>query len=430
MKLCKSVRCVLACLLTAALLFFCCVCAFAETTGSDCSGYCGRNVYNEETGDYEPGENICWVFDAASGTLTISGRGDMAGFAHDGNVEYGQLDCREIPWSGLRAQIRSVVIEKGVETIGKSAFEYCTALSDVALPNTLSEINDYAFYHCESLEKISLSRAMYTTGWSSFEGSGLRTVTVPEGIRTIGERTFACCTQLTSVSLPSTLEYIEMGAFMDCSALTSLKIPDGVDTVYGSSFAYCTSLETVELPAGLKEIDSFLFLNCTSLRSITVPEQVTQIRWAAFEGCTNLQSLILPDSVRSIEDRAFRNCTALKAVHIPSGAATIGDSALEKCSALEYICSDSADCTAAAFAAEHRIEFRVCAGHGRHTPGDSDGDGFVDLRDVTNLTRYLAGGWGVEADVRNADVDGNGKLTLKDLTILRRYIAGWDVTLK
>ena len=62
-------------------------------------------------------------------------------------------------------------------------------------------------------------------------------------------------------------------------------------------------------------------------------------------------------------------------------------------------------------------------------PGDNDGDGVLDLKDVAVLIRYLAGGWDVTADLSNADVDGDGKVTLKDVTLLRRYLAGWDVTL-
>jgi hypothetical protein len=61
-----------------------------------------------------------------------------------------------------------------------------------------------------------------------------------------------------------------------------------------------------------------------------------------------------------------------------------------------------------------------------HVPGDSDGDGVVDLKDAIELSRYLAGGWDVDVDTRNCDVDGDGKLSLRDIVLIRRYLAGWE----
>lgn len=123
-----------------------------------------------------------------------------------------------------------------------------------------------------------------------------------------------------------------------------------------------------------------------------------------------------------------RTGAVLQRVHIPSSVTDPG-ALLYGCRQLQTVCSDAADCAAQTYASGKGLTFLVCAGHG--LPGDADGSGTVELRDVIQLVRYLAGGWDAQIDRTAADVNDDGVVDLKDAVLLRRYFAGgWGVVLQ
>ena len=126
-----------------------------------------------------------------------------------------------------------------------------------------------------------------------------------------------------------------------------------------------------------------------------------------------------------LETGTFYNCTNLESLHIPSTVTNIDESCVSGCGKLALICSDATGCAAESFANVKGLTFTVCAGHA--LTGDANGDGEVDLRDVTAMRRDLAGGWDVTVDPRAADVNGDGLFSLPDVTILCRRLAGWGV---
>ena len=99
------------------------------------------------------------------------------------------------------------------------------------------------------------------------------------------------------------------------------------------------------------------------------------------------------------------------------------------CRCLVTICSDSTNCAAQSYAEDKGLAFLVCGGHG--LPGDADGSGTVDLQDVAQIVRYLAGGWDAQIDRLTADVNDDGTVDLKDAVLLTRYlVGGWNVVLQ
>lgn len=140
-------------------------------------------------------------------------------------------------------------------------------------------------------------------GFASFYGAHIKTVVIREGIRRIGSDAFAE-SGLVSVSLPSTLEVIEDGAF----ALTPLKtavIPEGVTSIGDALFFECTELTEVTLPKSIEALPSDCFFECMSLKRIEIPEGVRKIGEQCFYFCISLEECLLPESLNVIEREAF-----------------------------------------------------------------------------------------------------------------------------
>jgi hypothetical protein len=147
---------------------------------------------------------------------------------------------------------------------------------------------------------------------------------------------FKYCRNLSTVTLPGSLESISYSSFENCSSLESVNIPTGVTTIAESAFAGCASLKDITIPSGVQKIPIMAFAKCVSLTSVEIPEGVTSIDVAAFEGCTGLTSVQLPSTLTSIENRAFARCTSLSEVTIPSSVTTVG-CAFSGCTQLESI---------------------------------------------------------------------------------------------
>ena len=142
----------------------------------------------------------------------------------------------------------------------------------------------------------------------------LKSITIPDGVTSIGVNAFSCCSSLTSITIPDSVTSIGDGAFNDCDSLTSVTIPDSVTS-----------------------IGSWAFRDCDSLTSITIPDSVTSIGEDAFKDCGSLTSITIPDGVTSIGEYAFARCGSLKRVTIPDGVTSIGSSAFEGCTSLTSI---------------------------------------------------------------------------------------------
>ena len=149
----------------------------------------------------------------------------------------------------------------------------------------------------------------------------IKKVVVEKGITYVGTRAFYDCSEMTSVSLPTTLETMGADVFMYCTGLTSVTIPDGVTFISGDFFLGCTSLKSVTLPDSLWETGGCTFMYCTSLTSVRLPATLLSISWQMFKDCKSLTSLTIPRSVVNVMQDAFSGCTALKNVTYTGTAA-------------------------------------------------------------------------------------------------------------
>ena len=167
--------------------------------------------------------------------------------------------------------------------------------------------------------------------------SAIKTVSIENGVTSIGKYAFSYCSSLTSVTIPDSVTSIGEYAFAYCTKLTSVTIPDSVTSIGRSAFDYCTSLTSVTIPDSMTSIGRSAFYNCDSLTSITIPDSVTSIGYSAFYGCDSLTSVTIPDSVTSIGEWAFRYCTKLTSVTIGDSVMSIGNDAFRDCTSLTAV---------------------------------------------------------------------------------------------
>ena len=195
-----------------------------------------------------------------------------------------------------------IVFDAPITCIGGWAFDDCTSLTSVKIPDSVTMIAQVAFRNCISLTSI----------------------TIPDSVTKIDTAVFENCTSLTSVTIPDSVTSIGGSAFQGCTSLTSITIPNSVTMIESETFRGCVGLEGVIIPDSVGYIGERAFSGCNSLASITLPNRLTSIHFGAFSGCTSLTSITIPDSVTFIDNCAFSGCTSLTSVKIPNSVAKMG----------------------------------------------------------------------------------------------------------
>ena len=167
-------------------------------------------------------------------------------------------------------------------------------------------------------------------GWSKFIGCrSLTSLVIPDSVTNIGDYAFWNCRSLTNIVIPNSVTSIGDNAFEYCFSLSNLIIPDGVTSIGDGAFVGCTSLSSVVIPDSVSCIGNNAFWGCESLTDIVIPNSVTSIWESAFYGCSSLTEVVIPDSVTSIGDKAFHTCSSLTNIDIPDSVTSIGDGAFD-----------------------------------------------------------------------------------------------------
>lgn len=246
----------------------------------------GNVTYAKITPDYtqrpqkptiKVGDNVTASVDGD--TVTITGKGETydKSWWFEDNVNQNN--------------IKYIIVEDGVTSLGSSIFYGFSQVKDVKLPTSLKSIGYGAFEKCDSLKEL----------------------TIPEGVTNIGNGIINSCTSIKKISLPSTLNTIPR--LIDMESTGDMQ------------------LDEIVLNDGIKTLGNYAFWNFRNLKNIIIPESVTNIGESAFHGCTALSNLTLPDSITEIAGEAFSNCVSLGKVTLPKNLTLLGNGVFENCNA-------------------------------------------------------------------------------------------------
>ena len=236
---------------------------------------------------------------------------------------------------GCESGITEVKWLQDTAGIAGGAFENCTGLTNIVIPEGVKCIGVYGFSGCSNLTSIQIPNSVTEIGSSAFEGcSSLTNIQIPDSVTEIGYSAFEGCSSLTSIKLPDGVITIDWSTFSGCCNLTSIQIPNGVTEIGNYAFAGCSRLNNIQIPDGVTRIGSFAFEGCSSLTSIRIPDRVTTIGGGVFKDCFNLISVDIPKGMTFIRDGAFENCYQLSDLVIPENVIQIGVNAFCGCAKL------------------------------------------------------------------------------------------------
>ena len=251
-------------------------------------------------------------------------------FVDEWGVKYSKDGRKLLDAPGVLSGAYSV--KEGTRIICDSAFSFCSSLSEIVIPSSVTSIGDSAFDTCSSLSEIVIPSCVTSIGDSAFSWcSSLSEIVIPSSVTSIGDNAFSWCSSLSEIVIPSSVTSIGDWAFSRCNSLSEIVIPSSVTSIGDSAFSFCDSLSEIVIPSSVTSIGKYAFSCCDSLSEIVIPSSVTSIGDHAFSDCRSLFEIVIPSSVTSIGNSAFYCCDSLSEIVIPSSVASIGDSAFYKC---------------------------------------------------------------------------------------------------
>ena len=201
--------------------------------------------------------------------------------------------------------LKKVILKNGILSVGEDVFNGCSSLESVIFENVaLEKISNSMFSGCSALSSIALPDSVTEIERYAFFETGLRNIQLPEKLTLIGEYAFCNCKNLEQVQLPSQLKELGDGAFSSCENLAQIQLPSQLNKLGIDAFRNCTSLDKIDIPAGLKQIEPDTFCN-TGLTSVTLHEGLTKIKDGAFHDCLKLKKIRIPKSVTNIGELAL-----------------------------------------------------------------------------------------------------------------------------
>ncbi len=338
------------------------------------------------------GDNLTWSFDEETGTLTISGTGDM----YDNTL-----------WAGFHSQIKHVIIQSGVTSIGIRAFDNCQSMKSIDIPESVTSIGEFAFYNCTRLSSIDIPSGVKSISDFAFEGCrSLTSINIPYGVKNIGISSFGRCSSLTSITIPISITSIGDYAFEYDMCLSDVfcyaeEVPQTKSSAFNSSNIAASTLHVpvesvsayeaaepwnqfgnieaiVESEEGIvvtvdadgnadgghqfTKIDDSNFIidgikykvengnlevsgydDATFAGVASIISRlkyngqildVVSIGGEAFRDCSSLTSITIPEGVTSIGNNAFYYCVSLPSITIPNSVTSIGNGAFCDCTSL------------------------------------------------------------------------------------------------
>ena len=291
--------------------------------------------------------DVTWKFDAATGTLTITGSGSTG----DKNgttpwLEYYQADVKKIVvgegitqitksfFAGMN-NVSEVSLPSTLTTIGEDAFQNIKQLERITLPDGLKTVDRFAFMYCSKLKEVNFPKNATFRAWA-FDFCGFTEVDIPDSFEgEIGSYCFDNCGSLESVHIGKSVKKIGRGAFAGCPKLSKLAVSDGNPNYCArDNVLFSANMKSLEfypegltaasytVPEGVVTIGEYSFDQNKTITKITLPQGVVRLNEGAFRSCTNLTQINFPDSISVIETDALKNIGWINAQ--PDGVIYIG----------------------------------------------------------------------------------------------------------
>lgn len=282
--------------------------------------------------------------------FVLLGLSEMQAYQFEKNgIYYDIVNGKAVVVSGNANYSGDVVIPETVEyggqhyvvdSIGEWAFNACSGVMSVKLPEKLRVIGRLAFVDCYGLTSISFPASLKVIGDGAFQNcDGLTSLSFPEGMTQIGDGAFQRCGRLETLFFPSTMKSIDWGVFCESH-----------ENEYGGGECTCDSIRRIEIKGIATWFNSNrfternhhvaapyadLYVNGDLLTDIVLPDTMARIRPALFYGCKKLHSVVFPNNLKVIDDCAFENCTGIENLELPQGLDSIKSSAFSGCKRLK-----------------------------------------------------------------------------------------------
>ena len=313
--------------------------------------------------DFEVGGIYYDILSEEKKTVEVTYRGNYSSYS---NEYTGSVD--------IPSSVISNGITYAVTSIGDYAFDDCSGLTSITIPNSVTSIGWSAFEDCTGLTSVTIPNSVTSIGYSAFYGcSGLTSVTIPNSVTSIGDYAFSGTAWLNNqpdgVIYAGKVLYTYKGTMPEN---TNISIKEGTLGIAGYAFSGCSGLTSITIGNSVTSIGDYAFGYCSGLTSITIPNCVTSIGDYAFSGCTGLKEvhisdlaswcnidfdytssnplchaqnlylngelvteLIIPNGVSKIKNYAFSGCSGLTSIKIPNSVTSIGSDAFLNCSNLK-----------------------------------------------------------------------------------------------
>lgn len=233
--------------------------------------------------------------------------------------------CSRIKTVNFETRENGSVIE-GVNIIGSAAFN-ATDIETLVLPETLNDIYDSAFAYMAELKSIDMSKTKITKLPASpfYFDDKLTEIKLPEELTEIGNYAFATV-PIKTLTIPASVKTLKDYAF-SLSNLEEITIPNTVENIGEGLFEDTKSLKSVNIEEDITEIYPYMFNGCVNLEKVNIPNSVTEIGEGAFAGCSSLKIESVPDRITLIDDYAFYGASV--DFELPFFLDYVGESAFE-----------------------------------------------------------------------------------------------------